>query len=243
MIRSIFISALLPFTITHIILTAAAHVHYHIPNPNIYHFNHLLQRQDSSLVDSDIPAPATPAAPSSLATTLITAVTAAASPTDTTNLSSGQVSASIPSDGSDTSTITTPTNELIPPLVPITSSIQLSTQHNTSPPFSTSSSSPTPSSNAATSTATTSQLDQSSPSTTTLVIGGSTALSAAQSASFQLGSSPSIGMSVATAAGLGATGLDIEPGSGVMSSAAMRGIVRDGRFWGILIGILGIVWI
>src|SRR5215469_7090351 len=121
MIRSIFIPALLAFAITHATLTAAAHVHYYILNSNIYHFNHLLPRQDSSIVDSDIPAPVTPAASSSLPTILITSVEAVASPTDTTNFSSDQSSASIPSDSSDTSTTTTPTNELILPPTPTTS--------------------------------------------------------------------------------------------------------------------------
>ena len=246
MIRSIFISTLLAFAITHTTLTASAYVEYHIPNPNIYHFNHLLQRQDSSLVDGDIPAPATPAEPSSLPTTLITVV-AATSPTDTTNLSSGQLSPSIPSDGSDSSTITTPTNELILPLVPTTSSsIQLSTQHDTSPQSSTPSSSPSPKPKAVTAitTTTTSQLNQPSPSTTTIttLLGGATALSPAQSASFQLGSGPSIVTSVTSAAGAKTTVFDMQPGSDLVNSGAAKRIVRDGRFWAMLIGILGIVW-
>jgi hypothetical protein len=52
-----------------------------------------------------------------------------------------------------------------------------------------------------------------------------------------------MGTRVVTAASAGTTGLNIEPGSDVMSSGASRKIVRDGRFWGVFAGILGVVWI
>ena len=74
-------------------------------------------------------------------------------------------------------------------------------------------------------------------------MGGSTVVSAVQSVSFQLGSGSSMGTGVVTAAGAGATGLHVEPGSDVMTSGVASGIMRDRRFWGLLAGMLGVVWI